>query len=316
MRMLFLGAGGTGGYFGGRAAQAGADVTFLVREKRAQALRAEGLRIESPLGDAVVHPKIVTQSELKEDYDLVVLSCKAYDLDAAIEAIAPAVGEDTTILPIMNGVAHYEVLDTRFGAHRVLGGLCQISATLGEGGVVRHLNKGAAMTFGERTGDHNSARSQAIVAALGQAGFDLTNSANIYQAIWEKFTFLTSLAAATCLMRGTVGEIASTQDGLDILRGLIAETQAVATAMTHPVSAEADARTSKMMLDPNSPMTASMFRDLQGGQQVEADHIVGDMAARARTLGIETPYLRTAYCHLQVYQNRRAKQADAPGKAA
>jgi 2-dehydropantoate 2-reductase len=306
MRILFLGAGGTGGYFGGRAAQAGADVTFLVREPRAARIREQGLRIKSPLGDATLQPQLVTQQTLQGSYDVVVLSCKAYDLASAIEAIRPAVGPDTAVLPIMNGVLQYDVLDREFEPHRVLGGLCQINATLGPEGEVMHLGKHASIVFGERAGPARSARCEALEQALAGGEYVSRLSADIYQDIWEKYVFLTTLAAATCLMRGTVGQIASTDDGIDILGGLLQESQAVAAASGHTVRPEADASVRKILTDRSQAMTASMYRDLSQGLPVEADHIVGDMVRRARTLGVDATYLRTAYAHLQVYQAQRA----------
>ncbi|MBO9330797.1 2-dehydropantoate 2-reductase [Achromobacter pulmonis] len=306
MRLLFLGAGGTGGYFGGRAAQAGADVTFLVREPRAARLREQGLRIQSPLGDATLHPKLATRDTLEGAYDVVVLSCKAYDLASAIEAIRPAVGPDTAVLPIMNGVLQYEVLDQAFEPHRVLGGLCQINATLGPEGEVVHLGKHAAIVFGERAGPARSARCEALEQALAGGEYTSRLSTAIYQDIWEKYVFLTTLAAATCMMRGSVGQIASTDDGVDILTTLLQESQAVAAASGHAVRPEADASARKILTDPAQAMTASMFRDLRQGLPVEADHIVGDMVRRARTLGVDATYLRAAYTHLQVYQAQRA----------
>lgn len=306
MRMLFLGAGGTGGYFGGRAAQAGADVTFLVREPRAARIREQGLRIKSPLGDATLQPQLVTQQTLQGSYDVVVLSCKAYDLASAIEAIRPAVGPDTAVLPIMNGVLQYDVLDREFEPHRVLGGLCQINATLGPEGEVMHLGKYANIVFGERAGPARSERCVALEQALAGGEYVSRLSTGIYQDIWEKYVFLTTLAAATCLMRGTVGQIASTDDGIDIMTGLLQESQAVAAASGHAVRPEADASARKLIGDRTQPVTASMFRDLSQGLPVEADHIVGDMVRRARTLGVDATYLRTAYAHLQVYQAQRA----------
>ncbi len=306
MRILFLGAGGTGGYFGGRAAQAGADVTFLVREARAARIREQGLRIKSPLGDATLQPQLVTQQTLQGSYDVVVLSCKAYDLDSAIEAIRPAVGPDTAVLPIMNGVLQYDVLDREFEPHRVLGGLCQINATLGPDGEVLHLGKHASIVFGERAGPARSARFVALEQALAGGEYVSRLRSDIYQDIWEKYVFLTTLAAATCLMRGTVGQIASSDDGSDILAGLLQESQAVAAASGHAVRPDADASVRKILTDRSQPMTASMFRDLSQGLPVEADHIVGDMVRRARSLGVDATYLRTAYAHLQVYQARRA----------
>lgn len=306
MRMLFLGAGGTGGYFGGRAAQAGADVTFLVREPRAALLRAQGLRIKSPRGDATIHPQLATAQAPGGHYDVVVLSCKAYDLDSAIAAIAPAMGPESAVLPIMNGMAHYEVLERAFGAPRVLGGLCQIVATLGPEGEVVHMGQHAGFVYGERAGEPRSPRCVALESALAKADFSARLSSVIHQDNWEKFVFLCSLAAATCLMRGSVGQIASTGDGEAILHALLSEAQAVAAGSGYPVRPEADASARKTFSDRGLQTTASMFRDLRQGQKVEADHIVGDMVRRGAVLGIATPYLRVAYAHLQVYQNQRA----------
>ncbi|MGV2865673.1 2-dehydropantoate 2-reductase [Achromobacter sp. AGC39] len=306
MRLLFLGAGGTGGYFGGRAAQAGADVTFLVREPRAARLREQGLRIKSPLGDATLHPKLATQQTLQGAYDVVVLSCKAYDLASAIDAIRPAVGPDTAVLPIMNGVLQYDVLDREFEPHRVLGGLCQINATLGQDGEVVHLGKHANIVFGERAGPARSERCVALEQALAGGEYVSRLSEDIHQDMWEKYVMLTTLAAATCLMRGSIGQIASTDDGIDILKSLLQESQAVAAASGHAVRPEADAFVQNLISDRTQPMTASMFRDLRQGLPVEADHIVGDMVHRAHTLGVDATYLRVAFSHLQVYQAQRA----------
>lgn len=306
MRLLFLGAGGTGGYFGGRAAQAGADVTFLVREPRAARLREQGLRIQSPLGDVTLQPKLVTQQTLQGAYDVVVLSCKAYDLASAIDAIRPAVGPNTAVLPIMNGVLQYDVLDREFEPHRVLGGLCQINATMGPEGEVVHLGKHANIVFGERAGPARSERCVALEQALAGGEYVSRLSEDIHQDMWEKYVMLTTLAAATCLMRGSIGQIASTDDGIEILKSLLQESQSVAAASGHAVRPEADAFVQNLISDRTQPMTASMFRDLRQGLPVEADHIVGDMVNRARTLGVDATYLRVAYSHLQVYQAQRA----------
>ncbi|CAM3612507.1 2-dehydropantoate 2-reductase [Bordetella sputigena] len=305
MRMLFLGAGGTGGYFGGRAAQAGVDVTFLVRDARAAKLREQGLRLRSPRGDATVHPKVVTANDLDGHYDVIVLSCKAYDLASAVTAITPAVGPESAVLPIMNGMAHYDALDNTFGARRVLGGLCQISATLGPEGEIVHMGQQASLVFGERTGEARSERCVALESALAPADFSSRLSDAIYQDCWEKYVFLCTLAAGTCLLRGSVGEIASTRDGQAVMLGLLEEAQAVSAAAGYRVRPPADAAARKLFADAGSPVTASMFRDLRQGLRVEGDHIVGDMIARGAAAGIATPYLRVAYSHLQVYQNRR-----------
>lgn len=306
MRILFLGAGGTGGYFGGRAAQAGADVSFLVRQARAARLREDGLVIKSGAGDARIEPTLVTAETLEASYDAVVLSCKAYDLQSALTAIAPAVGPDTVILPIMNGVGHYEELDRRFGAHRVLGGLCQIVATMNAAGHVVHTGNAASLIFGERSADKQSARAVALRDAFAASDkYTTLLSDDIYQDIWEKFVFLSTLAGATCLFRGTVGHIMRTDDGEAILRAMLAEAQSVAAAESHPVRARADAQALARLTDPESSLTASMYRDLQAGGEVEAQPIVGDMVRRAKLLELDIPFFRAAYTHLQVYQQTR-----------
>ena len=314
MRTLILGAGGTGGYFGGRLAQSGADVTFLVRDPRARQLQQCGLQIRSPLGDADIHVAHVTTAGLGErvaraPFDLVILSCKAYDLDSSIAAIEPAIAAGTTLLPILNGLRHYPLLDQRFGRERVLGGLCFISATKGAGGQVLHLAAPASITFGERDGDPASARTSAIAALFARAGVDHQRSPHIAQALWVKYSFLTALAAGTCLMRAPVGEIVATQGGEDFMRALYRECLAVAHAEGEPVDAAEQARALQVLLAAGSPIKASMLRDLEAGRPVEALQIVGDMLQRARSASLQAPLLAAAWCHLQAYEGARPQAA-------
>jgi 2-dehydropantoate 2-reductase len=204
MRILVVGAGAIGGYFGGRLLQANRDVTFLVRERRAAQLRETGLVIRSPAGDLhVPGPPVVLATDLRHPYDLILLSCKAYDLQSAIESFAPAVGPGTVILPLLNGMKHLDVLDTRFGPTAVFGGLCLISAALDAQGRILHLNDTHGLTFGERSGQP-SERAQAIQAQLAAAPFTARLSDNILQAMWEKWAFIAAAAGITCLMRAAV----------------------------------------------------------------------------------------------------------------
>ncbi|KLI98301.1 2-dehydropantoate 2-reductase [Luteimonas sp. FCS-9] len=313
MRILVLGAGGTGGYFGGRLAQAGVDVTFLVRPARAAQLAREGLRLRSPLGDADVAVAHVTADALPalaatRPFDLAILSCKAYDLDSAVEAIAPAVGDGTAVMPILNGLLHYAVLDARFGAARVLGGLCFISAVKGADGEVVHLPSPPSLTFGERDPARNgSARMQALADACARAdGFEAVRSDDFLQAAWNKFSFLATLASATCLMRASVGRIVAADDGAAFMAALHDECLAVAAAQGHAIPAQAAQQARSLLTREGSPATASMLRDLESGQDVEAAQIVGDMRARARDAGIAAPMLQAAWVHLQCYRSRRA----------
>ena len=308
MRLLVLGAGGTGGYFGGRLAQAGVDVSFLVRPARATLLRERGLRIRSPLGDADVPAQVVTADELRDaaPFELVLLSCKAYDLDSAMDAIAPAVEAGARVLPLLNGLRHYEALDARFGFANVLGGLCFISATLGADGEILHLGKPASVTFGERDGQPADVRLQSLAAACTQAGIDHVHTPDIAQAQWVKYSFLTALAAGTCLMRAPIGEIVAGEDGVAFMAGLHDECLAVAAASGQPVPAPAQATARETLTAAGSPMKASMLRDLESGQRVEAAHIVGDMVHRAHAHGVDVPRLQAAWVHLQAYEAQRA----------
>lgn len=307
MRILVLGAGGTGGYFGGRLAQAGVDVTFLVRPARAAQLEAGGLIIRSPLGDAQLTVRHLTADQLPDaaPFDLILLSCKAYDLQSSIEAIALAMGEHTTLLPILNGLRHYEALDQRFGAARVLGGLCFISVTKPASGEVLHLGKPASVTFGERSGEPQSERCTAIAAAFAKAGVEHKHSLTIEQDIWIKYSFLAALAAGTCLMRASVGTIVACDGGRDFMERLYGECVAVAAASGSPIPSAAQTQAIENLTREGSSVTASMLRDLESGRPIEGGHIVGDMLKRAHTAGIAASLLGAAWCHLQAYMAQR-----------
>ena len=310
MRILVLGAGATGGYFGGRLAQAGADVTFLVRPARAALLAERGLRIRSPLGDADLDVATVTAQDLPalaaaRPFDLVLLACKAYDLDSAIESVAPAVGANTAVLPILNGLLHYDALDARFGRERVPGGLCFIGATLGADGEVLHLGRPASITFGLREGNADGGVLARLAAAYAQAGVDHLYAPDIAAAQWIKYSFLAALAAGTGLMRTSVGTVVAAEGGEAFMAALHAECLAVAAAEGHPVP-EDEARTARAGLTrAGSPVTASMLRDLQAGLRVEALQIVGDMVHRAHRAGLQVPRLEAAWVHLQAYESAR-----------
>lgn len=305
MRILVVGAGAIGGYFGGRMLAAGADVTFLVRPKRAAELADAGLVIKSPNGDVTLkNPPAVQADKLAEKFDVVLLSCKAFDLDDAIKSFAPAVGPQTQIIPLLNGMRHLEVLDGKFGRERVLGGLCAIAVTLNEHREVVHLQPMQSLNFGERDGKISD-RVRAIAEIMARGKFGSVASEHIIQEMWEKWVFLASLAASTCLMRGSVGNILAAPGGKDFLLGMLDECSAVAAAEGFAPRAPFLERTRGMFTAEGSQMTASMFRDIKVGAPVEADHVIGDLIARGDAAKVPTPKLRTAYTHLKVYEKQR-----------
>ena len=306
MRILVLGAGGIGGYYGGRAAAGGADVTFLVRPRRAAQIAANGLVIKSPLGDAIIAAKTVLADDVKPGWDAIILSCKAYDLDSAVAAIRPA-APGAKIIPQLNGMRHIDRLDTEFGPEAVLGGTSGIAVTLDDDGTVRHLNTMATFGYGPRQASQ-AAFCDALQPHLAQGtkggGFDLTNSAEIMQMMWEKWVFLCSIASMNCLFRANVGTIVSaTDDAAGLMLAMVDECTAVATVAGYTPRPPADARARGQLSDPKGQWMASMLRDLQKGGPVEADHVVGDMLARAK--GFATPHtlLAVAYTHLKVYES-------------
>ena len=308
MRILVVGAGATGGYFGGRLLENQQDVTFLVRPARAAKLAETGLTIRSSIGD--FHrdaPPTVTADTLNTHYDLILLSCKAYDLDQAIDDIAGAVGPDTAILPLLNGMAHMDRLDQRFGADRVLGGQCVIAATVDAQGVVRHLNASHSLTYGERDGSA-SARMAAITSAMQGVKFEARASSTILQDMWDKWVFLATLAGITCLMRAAVGDIMQAPGGREATLALLDACRRVADHAGHAPHEAVLAKARGVLTEEGSTLTASMLRDLEGGKAVEADHVVGDMIARGAA-GTDITPLRMAYAHLKAYEARKDRQA-------
>ena len=310
MRILILGAGAVGGYFGGRLLEAGRDVTFLVRPGRAAELARDGLVIKSSYGDVTLpSPSVVLADGLNGAFDVVILSSKAYDLAGAIDSIAPAVGPETMILPLLNGMNHLDLLSDRFGRKRVLGGECKIAATLNEERAVVHLNQAHSISFGELDGGL-SKRIRALAAVMTDVGFDAKPSDMILQEMWEKWVFLATLAGATCLMRGSVGDILAAPSGDDIMLALLEECRAIAEAEGYAPRPAFLAWSRPLLTAPGSTFTASMLRDLEAGARIEADHVLGDLLRRRAAADPElsgTSLLQIAYIHLKTYEGRRAR---------
>lgn len=311
MRTLILGAGALGGYFGARLLAAGRDVTFLVRPGTAKQLAERGLQVLSPFGDVYIdRPPTVQADDLRQPFDIILLSCKAYDLDNALAAIAPAVGPQTAILPMLNGMAHMGVLEQRFGSERVLGGTCFISAVRDPDGTIRHLNQRDGLFFGDRFSGSSSAtmpRLEAIAQTLTGAGFNGQLRPVILQDMWEKWSFIATLAGITCLMRGTIGDIVAADASLP--PRLYAECVAIAAAEGYPPAQAFIDIQNGLMTRPGSSFTASMLRDIEMNAPIEAHQIVGDLLDRGRQHRLELPLLEIAYAHLRCYEERRVREA-------
>ncbi|MCX7306615.1 MAG: ketopantoate reductase family protein [Afipia sp.] len=305
MRILCLGAGGIGGYFGGRLVEAGTDVEFLVREKRQKQLIADNLRIESKFRNATLQVKAVTVREAKGPYDFVILTCKAYDLADAIKTIAPFVGPGTSILPLLNGVAHIKKLNESFGADRVLGGVAKIAVMMTPDGVIKHLNDWRFVTFGEQSGEM-SVRVGTLKAAFDKTSVVAKTVPNIMQTMWEKVVHLSTVAGMTCTMRASVGDIARTDAGTALMIELLERNAAIAAGEGYRPSEEFLSEYRALFKDKTSQYTASMLRDIERNGPVEADHILGFMLEKAKQHGVDSSMHRFIYTHLQAYEQRRS----------
>lgn len=304
-RILVVGAGAVGGYFGARLAQAGRDVTFLVRPERAAQLRRDGLRVRSPHGDLDIAPRLVTAEALDAPYDIVLCSVKGFALDGAVEDMAPAIGPDSVIVPLLNGMRHMARLTARFGAGPVLGGVCLVSTDLDAEGSIVQLAEMQQLAYGERDG-RITPRVRALDAVLSGAGFEATLAADIEQRMWDKWVFLASLGAATCLLRGSVGAIVAAPGGATVAAAILDECAAVATACGQPPSTSVQERYRATLTAAGSGLTSSMYRDLRKGARVEADTILGDLVARGAEAGVDTPLLRAAHAALSIYASGHA----------
>ncbi|HWI83815.1 2-dehydropantoate 2-reductase [Ramlibacter sp.] len=304
MKLLILGAGGIGGLFGGRLAQTGADVTFLVREKRKAQLASDGLRIESQFGNACLPVQARLQSEIEPRYDLVLLTCKAYDLPSAVQAIRPAMSPTTAVLPLLNGIAHIETLNAEFGKQRVMGGTARVQVTLTPDGLIKQLNDWQTVTFGEQDGS-TSDRAATLKALLDKTVVEAKLSGNIMRELWLKLVHLSTVAGMTCLMRGNLGEIIRTPEGSDLLIKFFEANAEIAARAGHRPDDKFVNTYRDLFQQRDSRYEASMLRDLEKGGQIESEQILGFMLRQCRAAGLPDALHLAAYTHAKTFEQRR-----------
>lgn len=303
MKILILGAGGIGGYFGAHLIRAGADITYLVRDKRKALIGTHGLQVETPQGAFVVQPRTVTAENIQPDYELIILAPKSYDLDDAMRSLNGALGKGI-VLPFLNGLDHLDKLDALLGKERVMGGVAHIAATITPEGTIRQLTAMHRLTAGARHPTHQKLTSE-FIELCKKAPFDSALAEDIEQVLWDKWVFLATLAGMTTLCRGSVGEIVATPYGKETTVQMYDECCHVANASGRPISAEASVKALEMLTAPGSTFTASMLRDLLDGQRTEHDHILGAMIRRGQSLACPTPLLRMAQTNMTIQADRR-----------
>ncbi|MBX9975402.1 ketopantoate reductase family protein [Cytobacillus firmus] len=303
MRILVVGAGAIGGYFGGRLLEKGEDVTFLVRKKRKQQLEKYGLLAESVHGDMTFsEPKTIQAGEQADAFDVILLSTKAYHLEGAIEDIRPYTGDSTLILPLLNGIAHMDELTAAFGETNVLGGLSFIETTLGENGKVIQTSPVHDFVFGERSGEKTERILKLQEAFSGtKANFRL--SENIEQEMWHKYLFISTLSGVTSLFRSPIGPIRDQAFGLSSVKEVLKEASAIMRRLGAPLADGIEEAQVQKIKEMGYEMKSSLQRDMEKQQAIEADHFFGYLLKKAELLDLDAPVLGAIYANLKVYEN-------------
>ncbi|MFC6646037.1 ketopantoate reductase family protein [Granulicella cerasi] len=312
MRILVVGAGATGGYYGGRLALAGRDVTFLVRGKRADLLRDKGLVIRTPGGDeTLAAPQLIAADTLAsaKPFDLILLSVKAYGFESAVNDLAPAVGDNTLILPLLNGMQHLDKLSARFGAEKVLGGFCRIVGDIAPDGAVWQMTPLNELAYGTLS-EAQQARIAAVDATLKNAGFVATLSPEILRDMWGKWILLASLNAINILTRGAIGTVQALDEfdgvGTRLENRVMDEVFATCAAYDMMPEEKTIAMIRERLTEKDSTLESSMYRDFTRGYSVECDQILGDLVRRARLRAIDVPLVEAAFVQLRLYERARA----------
>lgn len=301
MKILIVGAGAIGGYFGGRLLEKGEDVTFLVREGRKNILQQTGLKIQSKHGDLQLQPKLITKNEKRSPFDVVLVSTKSYQLADAIGDIQPFVGSETMVLPLLNGISHLQPLIEAFGEERVIGGLCFVESTLAEDGTIVQTSPVHQLVYGERTGEKTE-RIEKLEQAFSGTKAEFVKSDNINQEMWHKYLFITAMSGITSMMDSPIGPIRDLETGQRTIHTLLQELAAIMKKMGAPIQPGIADLQLKRINSMAAGMKSSMQRDIEKLQPTEAEHLQGYLLARANEMDIAVPVLEIIYTKLKLYE--------------
>lgn len=304
MRILVVGAGAIGGYFGGRLLEKGEDVTFLVRKKRQEQLLRHGLVIDSPHGNISLLPKTIVNDEKADPFDVIIVSTKSYHLGGAIEDIRPYIGRHTIILPLLNGIAHVDRLVSEFGEDHVIGGLCFIETTLDVDGKVIQTSPLHDLVFGELNGIECT-QVKTLQHAFSGTKANFRYSEVIKKDMWEKYLFISALSGITSLMRSPIGPIRSTPAGKQAIQAVIEEVIKISKTMNAPIDSDMNIVLMEKINSMGYDMKSSMQRDVEKGNPTEVDHFYKYLLDSSVKDKLETPNLQLIYANLKVYEQSR-----------
>ena len=299
MRVLVLGAGAVGGYFGGRMTEAGMDVTFLVREKKKRKLEKKGIVLRSPKGDLSIKPNLITIDKVGSDFDVILFTNKAYDLDEILRSRFP-VKDGAIIIPLLNGYAHIEQLRNRFLNARLFGGIAHIFSTLNEEGEIHHFNDIHSLTFGHLS-NADETDGKRFFDACSSANFSIKYSDNITVDLWHKWVLITTVAGATTLFNATIGEIASTKHGIAFITALHGECINIAKSEKIEVRDDDLAQQRRFLSDKESTWNSSMRRDMVINSKIECAHIFLELIKIADKNNVSCPSLKTVMINGEIY---------------
>jgi 2-dehydropantoate 2-reductase len=300
MKIAVMGAGGVGGYFGGRLAQAGHDVSFVARGRHLEALKAKGLRLKSPLGDATIKVNASAQPAELGDAEVVLFAVKLWDTESAAEAIRPLVARGGVVIPFQNGVESIERIGAVLGGERVMGGAAYIAARIGEPGEIVQTGKMARLRFGP-VEPSQRAVAQAFHAACVKAGIEAELTDDIVRVLWEKFVLLVAISGTTTVSRSRIGAVRADPDLKWLLEAAMRETWQVGRKRGVALADDQVAATMKMVEGLPAEMTSSMHGDLDAGGRLEAPWLSGAVARMARDAGLEAPANRAIYAALKPF---------------
>lgn len=300
MRILVVGAGAVGGYFGARLIEKGVDVTFLVRTKRQGQLKEKGLIVNSIHGDIHIFPQTITTIDPNKPFDIIILATKAYHFTQSLQDIKPFIDSETTILPLLNGIQHLEVLKEMYPNSHILGGLCFIESTLDMEGNIWQKSSTHDVLYGELSGE-NTERIQQIEKLFSGTKANFRKRNRILTDMWHKYMHIAGFSGITTLFRSSIGPILESEYGLEILKKLYTEIDTIMKATNAPIDENMVERQIQICKQQQYTMKSSMLLDMEKGQLVEADHLQGYLLQLAKQHQIDAPYLELVYTNLKIY---------------
>ena len=298
LQILILGAGAIGGFFGAHLIKSGANVSFLVREKRKDKLKKSGINIFSINGEFKVNPKLLDKNVSGQHFDVIILTNKSYDLIEAIREIKPYVNT-TAIIPLLNGMAHYDILDKEFGKEKIFGGTAYISTVMNEDGSIQQITSRASLKFGPRT-QKNIHIAENFNKICKETAFECNLSERIDLDLWRKYVLIGTTAASTVLFQKSLGEINSTRYGKSIIKKIHDQCQNIVFSNGYDIGMEAEVYNLKLITEKDSRLKASMLRDFELGKQTECEHILGYLIELAKKNNIECDLIKAAHTRIQV----------------